>query len=176
MLEVIACLTQHKNFLSVLWCDTKKERITREECSLCAGLCSKTQTQSAEPLCSSPFVFCKEQAAGSCCCSCFFWNRNTHGLHFILFFSQACKKIEYTAVSLVEYSNSYVGMCVFMIYLKVHLGVGSSAPRCCRFKRACGWSWSGRAGPVWDIWPTNSSPNSTVLCPCWLHPRNSSHR
>lgn len=89
------------------------------------------------------------------------------------FFSQTCKKIEYTAVSLMEYSN---WMCVFMIYLKVHLGVGSSAPRCCRFKRACGWSWSGRAGPVWDIWPTNSSPNSTVLCPCWLHPRNSSHR
>ncbi|CAF87612.1 unnamed protein product, partial [Tetraodon nigroviridis] len=26
-----------------------------------------------------------------------------------------------------------------------HLGVGSSAPKCCRFKRVCGWSWNGRA-------------------------------
>lgn len=30
-------------------------------------LCSKTKSQSAEPLCSSRFVFCKEQAAGGCC-------------------------------------------------------------------------------------------------------------
>lgn len=107
-----------------------------------------------------------------------FKNRNMHSLHFSLFFSRACKKIKYTAVFLMEYSNSYFGVCVyvFIIYLKVHLGVGSSAPRCCRFRRACGWSWSGRAGPVWDIWPTNSSPNSTVRCPYWPHPHNSSHR
>lgn len=60
--KFIACLTCHKNFLSVLWCNTKKERIRpSEECSLYAGLlCSKTQTQSAEPLCSSRFVFCEE--------------------------------------------------------------------------------------------------------------------
>lgn len=60
--KFIACLTCHKNFLSVLWCNTKKEMIRpSEECSLYAGLlCSKTQTQSAEPLCSSRFVFCEE--------------------------------------------------------------------------------------------------------------------
>ena len=66
--KVIARLTCHKT--SIQLSDvTEKERITqREECSLCAGLlCGKTQTQSAELLCSRTFVFCKEQAAAGCC-------------------------------------------------------------------------------------------------------------
>lgn len=157
-LEIITCLTSHKKIPSVLW---GKD---------CAEWRIQKQNQSAELLYSSRCIFCWGGAAGGCC---FFYclqsEQHTHATESKAFQQES----NYTAV-LLKHPNTHCA-CV-CVYSQVHPGVGSSAPGCCRFRRACGWSWNGRAGPVWDIWLTNSSPNSAALCPYWPHPHSSSHR